>query len=80
MGASQNLNNLHEQAGSKNVVHMHGELFKSRCDTYGRAQFDDTNLYEPPTEISRCEYGAEFVRISAGLARCRFAWIESMKH
>ena len=29
---TQNSDNLHEQAGSKNVVHTHGELFKSRCD------------------------------------------------
>jgi NAD-dependent SIR2 family protein deacetylase len=26
---TQNVDNLHEQSGSKNVVHMHGELFKS---------------------------------------------------
>ena len=30
---TQNVDNLHEQAGSRNIVHMHGELFKSRCDT-----------------------------------------------
>jgi len=36
---------------------MHGELFKSRCDTCNRAPFDDTNLYEPPAERSRCECG-----------------------
>lgn len=28
---TQNVDNLHEQAGSKNVLHMHGELFKARC-------------------------------------------------
>ena len=27
---TQNVDNLHEQAGSTNVVHLHGELFKSR--------------------------------------------------
>ena len=26
----QNVDNLHEQAGSRHVVHMHGKLFKSR--------------------------------------------------
>ena len=45
---TQNVDSLHEQAGSRNVVHTHGELFKSRCDTCSRAPFDDTNLYEPP--------------------------------
>ena len=28
---TQNVDNLHEQGGSKNVVHMHGELLKMRC-------------------------------------------------
>jgi NAD-dependent deacetylase len=54
---TQNVDNLHEQAGSRNVVHMHGELFKSRCDTCSRVPFDDTNLYEPPAEVPRCECG-----------------------
>jgi NAD-dependent deacetylase len=27
---TQNVDNLHEQAGSSNVLHLHGELFKSR--------------------------------------------------
>lgn len=27
---TQNVDNLHEKAGSKHVVHLHGELFKSR--------------------------------------------------
>ena len=54
---TQNVDNLHEQAGSINVVHMHGELFKSRCDSCTRAPFLDTNLYEPPAKIPRCECG-----------------------
>ena len=54
---TQNVDNLHEQARSRNVVHMHGELFKSRCDTCRRAPFDDHNLYEPPAEIPRCACG-----------------------
>jgi NAD-dependent deacetylase len=54
---TQNVDNLHERAGSRNVVHMHGELFKSRCDTCIRPPFDDTNLYEPPTELPRCRCG-----------------------
>jgi len=54
---TQNVANLHEQAGSRNVVHMHGDLFKSRCDTCSRPPFDDMNLYEPPAEIPQCECG-----------------------
>lgn len=28
---TQNIDNLHEQAGSKKVLHMHGEILKMRC-------------------------------------------------
>lgn len=28
---TQNVDNLHERAGSKNILHMHGELMKMRC-------------------------------------------------
>lgn len=31
MLVTQNIDNLHERAGSVNVVHMHGELLKMRC-------------------------------------------------
>jgi NAD-dependent deacetylase len=54
---TQNVDNLHEQAGSRNVVHMHGELFKSRCDTCNRLPFVGTNTYGSPTELPRCECG-----------------------
>lgn len=81
---TQNVDNLHEQAGSKRVVHMHGELFKSRCDTCLRAPFVDTNIYEPPANLPRCECGGkirphicwfgempfEMKRIFAELERC----------
>jgi NAD-dependent deacetylase len=55
---TQNVDDLHEQAGSRGVIHMHGELFKSRCDTCSRLPFKDTNLYEPPRELPRCECGS----------------------
>lgn len=29
---TQNIDNLHERAGSKTVLHMHGELMKIRCE------------------------------------------------
>ena len=54
---TQNVDNLHEQGGSRKFVHMHGELFKSRCDSCSRAPFDATNLYDPPAEVPRCECG-----------------------
>lgn len=29
---TQNIDNLHERAGSRNLIHMHGEILKVRCD------------------------------------------------
>jgi NAD-dependent deacetylase len=29
--ATQNIDDLHERAGSRSVIHMHGELLKARC-------------------------------------------------
>jgi len=39
------------------VVHMHGELFKSRCDSCSRPPFEDDSTYDLPTELPRCECG-----------------------
>jgi NAD-dependent deacetylase len=55
---TQNVDNLHEQGGSTNVLHMHGELFKSRCERCAKPPFHDPNFYEPPTPLPRCECGA----------------------
>lgn len=32
---TQNIDDLHERAGSPEVIHMHGELLKSRCENCG---------------------------------------------
>ena len=32
---TQNIDNLHEQGGSENVIHMHGEILKIRCCVTG---------------------------------------------
>lgn len=56
---TQNVDNLHEQAGCSHIVHMHGELFKSRCDSCSRAPFDDSQLYEPPADLPRCSCGGK---------------------
>jgi NAD-dependent deacetylase len=69
---TQNVDNLHEQAGSRQVVHMHGELFKSRCDACSRAPFDDTSSYDPPAEIPRCQCG--------GRIRPHICWFGEMPY
>ena len=32
---TQNVDDLHERAGTKNLIHMHGELYKARCEACG---------------------------------------------
>ncbi len=53
---TQNVDPLHERGGSKRVVHMHGELMKSRCEECDLPAFDDEKLYEK--EIATCSCGA----------------------
>ncbi len=36
---TQNIDDLHERAGSKNLIHMHGELLKIRCVHCGLPRF-----------------------------------------
>ncbi|WP_421789393.1 NAD-dependent deacylase [Hyphobacterium sp.] len=35
---TQNIDDLHERAGSERLIHMHGELLKSRCNACGDLQ------------------------------------------
>ena len=45
---TQNVDNLHEQAGSKNIIHMHGELLKLRNEKTGQIidSYYDVNYHE----------------------------------
>jgi NAD-dependent deacetylase len=52
---TQNVDDLHEQAGSARVLHMHGELMKSRCEACPRPPFEDRT---PHATIPRCACGA----------------------
>ncbi|MCA1826268.1 MAG: NAD-dependent deacylase [Myxococcales bacterium] len=52
---TQNVDALHERAGSKDVHHMHGRLLSTRCSSCGRAPFDDESAYET---APRCDCGA----------------------
>jgi NAD-dependent protein deacetylase/lipoamidase len=55
---TQNVDHLHEAAGSRDVVHIHGQLFESRCDAAcGRPAFADRATYSA-AELPRCSCGA----------------------
>ncbi|MFO0672687.1 MAG: NAD-dependent deacylase [Polyangiaceae bacterium] len=53
---TQNVDPLHERAGSKRVVHMHGELMKTRCEdpVCALPPFEDTALYMTAREHKEC--------------------------
>lgn len=65
---TQNVDDLHEKAGTQRLVHMHGELFASRCEfsplapgagawACSREPFRDDALYESADAIARCSCG-----------------------
>lgn len=82
---TQNVDDLHERAGSLRMVHMHGELARSRCeDDCGRPPVQDRAVYGSLGEVGRCACGArlrphivffgevplEMDRIDREIARC----------
>ncbi|HEY0306788.1 MAG TPA: Sir2 family NAD-dependent protein deacetylase [Acidobacteriaceae bacterium] len=55
---TQNVDDLHERAGSLNLSHMHGELAMARCEREcGRPPVPDTAIYSSLDEVGRCECG-----------------------
>ena len=55
---TQNVDGLHEEAGSSNVIHVHGKLFESRCaDDCGRQALADRKTYNRAA-LPHCECGA----------------------
>lgn len=49
---TQNVDNLHEQAGSTNVIHLHGDLSKVRAVDNENLLFDYTEDITPETRIN----------------------------
>ena len=61
---TQNVDPLHEQAGSTRVLHLHGELAKTRCAACDRGSFvDHAGYFEA---LPRCDCG--------GLLRPAVVW------
>lgn len=52
---TQNVDHLHEKGGSKQVHHMHGELFMTRCERCDRPPFHDETIYD---DVPKCDCGA----------------------
>jgi len=55
---TQNVDDLHERAGSKRLLHMHGELSKARCEREcGSPPIEDRRIYRNLAEVGRCACG-----------------------
>ena len=50
---TQNVDNLHERAGSQNLIHMHGELLKMRC-LNSKLIFDVSEDFDYDTHCRCC--------------------------
>ncbi len=66
---TQNVDDLHERAGSRNVIHMHGELLKARCQSTDTLVAADRDL-DPVLTCTVC--GA------AGCLRPHVVWFGEM--
>ena len=66
---TQNVDDLHERAGSRNVIHMHGELLKARCQSTETLVPADRDL-DPALTCTVC--GA------AGCLRPHVVWFGEM--
>lgn len=68
---TQNVDNLHEKAGSKNLLHMHGELARVKCDACGTSGAWEDDLHVA-SECWRC--GA------VGVVRPDVVWFGEMPY
>ncbi len=66
---TQNVDNLHERAGSENLLHMHGELLKMRC-LNSQMVFDIETDFSFDTECRCCR--------SPGNLRPHIVWFGEM--
>ena len=52
---TQNVDNLHEQAGSRNVLHLHGELMKCRADGRDNGVHYPLDPENPDIKMGDCD-------------------------
>lgn len=66
---TQNVDNLHERAGSANLLHMHGELLKARCTACKKAFRREDDIL-PESACPKCGKN--------GSLRPHIVWFEEM--
>lgn len=74
---TQNIDNLHERAGSHNVIHMHGELLKVRCCESGQT-LEWMVICIPVIIAIVARLQHRYDLILCGLVKCLLIWIKFM--
>ena len=69
---TQNVDDLHERAGSRNLVHMHGELFQSAATAAPAKPLPTRACTRARRSTSAASVADASARISSGLARLPF--------
>src|SRR5271157_1268516 len=77
---TQNVDSLHEQAGSRNVIHMHGELSRAVATLAAATHLTTRISTSRQPKFHGANAGVGFARTSAGSAKCRSSWIASLAH
>jgi NAD-dependent deacetylase len=62
---TQNIDDLHERAGSSNIIHLHGEIFKMRSEA------DEQTLYDIRTDMNAGDLAQD-----GSLLRPAIVWFE----
>lgn len=76
---TQNIDDLHDRAGSANLIHMHGEVLKSFCTNCARNEGHEyTTKYEIRTHLSTAETCSECEY--AGGVRPDIVWFGEMPY
>ena len=58
---TQNIDGLHQKAGSKNVQELHGTIWKNHCVSCG-AEYDVNFIFDSPDPVPRCPVCGRTVR------------------
>lgn len=66
---TQNIDDLHDRAGSRNLIHMHGEMLKARCEGCG--------VVEPWREDLEADTACRSCRAAGGM-RPHVVWFGEM--
>ncbi len=52
---TQNIDSLHKEAGTKNIIELHGNIFEVRCMRCGKVYGDD-KIYQDSELVPKCSY------------------------